>query len=153
MKAAEELCKRALKRDENKVAQCWNRNDEQDGKSKKEKERKKSMMKETSKLRNWDPGGERLQSGCELAELKVENKQSKIQSTRAKDEVIVGTTDIHPMADHLDLFQHMYRVWNEKADRLTHEARQKGARSNSFTMKEGSKVEAVRACFDGEIEK
>ena len=40
VKAAEELCKIALKRDENKVAQCWDRNDEQDGKNKKEKERK-----------------------------------------------------------------------------------------------------------------
>ena len=43
LNAAEELCKRALKREENKVAQCWNRNDEQDGKSKQEKERKKNV--------------------------------------------------------------------------------------------------------------
>ena len=52
VKAAEELCKRALKRDENKVAQCWNRDDEQEVKSKKEKERKKDMMKWRDKL-NW----------------------------------------------------------------------------------------------------
>ena len=33
-------CKRAPKREENKVAQSWNRNDEQDGKSEQEKERR-----------------------------------------------------------------------------------------------------------------
>ena len=58
-------------------------------------------------------------------------------------------TDIRPMADHLDVFQHICRDWNEKADRLTHEARGKGASWNSFMMMEGSKLEAVRACFDG----
>ena len=40
---------------------------------------------------------------------------------------------------------------NEKADRLTHEAREKGASWNSFKMMEGSKLEAVRACFDGGV--
>ena len=29
---------------------------EQDGKSKQEEERKKNIMKERNKLRNWDPG-------------------------------------------------------------------------------------------------
>ena len=38
------------------MAQCRDRDDEQDGKSKKEKERKTSTMKERNKLRNWDPG-------------------------------------------------------------------------------------------------
>ena len=56
-------------------------------------------------------------------------------------------TDIRPVADHLDFFQHKNRDWNEKADRLVQEAREKGAGGNSFTMKEGSTVEAVRACF------
>ena len=41
----------------------------------------------------------------------------------------------------------------EKADRLTHEAREKGASWNSFTMMEGSKLESVRACFDGGVSK
>ena len=57
------------------------------------------------------------------------------------------------MADHLDLCQHIYRDWNEKADRLTHEAREKGASWNSFTMMEGSKPDAVRACIDGGVSK
>ena len=52
---------------------------------------------------------------------------------------------------HLDLFQHLYRDWTEEADRLTHEAREKGACWNSFTVKEGSKIEAVRAYFDGGV--
>ena len=56
MKAAEGLCKRTLKRDEDKVAQCWNRNHEHVGKSKQEKDRKNNIMKERDKLRNWDPG-------------------------------------------------------------------------------------------------
>ena len=48
------------------------------------------------------------------------------------------------MADHLDLFQHKYRDCNEKADRLTHEAREKGASWNSFMMVEGAPLGAVR---------
>ena len=38
------------------MVQCWKRNDEQDGKSKQEKEREKNIMKERDELRNWDPG-------------------------------------------------------------------------------------------------
>ena len=38
------------------MAQCWNRNDDHDGKSKQGKEEKKKIMKERDKLRNWDPG-------------------------------------------------------------------------------------------------
>ena len=30
---------------------------------------------------------------------------------------------IKPVGDHLDLFQHFYRDWNEKADCLTHKGR------------------------------
>ena len=99
MSTTEGFCKKALKRDANKVIQCWTRNDEQEEESKKDKERKKSIMKERDKLRNWDPrleesdessGYGRHQSGCELAEWKVENKQSKIQSRRAKDAESVG---------------------------------------------------------------
>ena len=64
---------------------------------------------------------------------------------------ILDKTDIRPMADHLNLFQHICRDWNEEAARLTHEAREKGASWNSFTIKEGAKIEAVRACFDGGV--
>ena len=46
-----------------------------------------------------------------------------------------------------------FQDWNVKVDRFTHETREKGASWNSFTMKEGSKVEVVRACFDGGVSK
>ena len=82
---AEELGKRALKRDENKVPQCWNRKDEQEEESKKDKERK-DWQEESGEISGYG----RLQPGCELAEWKVEDKQSKIQSRRAKDAESVG---------------------------------------------------------------
>ena len=68
-----------------------------------------------------------------------------------KTQNLFDKTDIRPMADHLDLFQHTHRDWTEEADRHTHEAREKGACWNSFTVKEGSKIEAVRAYFDGGV--
>ena len=55
------------------------------------------------------------------------------------------------MSDLVDLFQHIHRYWNEKADRLTHEAREKGSSWNPFSMHEGKKLEAVRAFFDGGV--
>ena len=115
MSAAEELRKRDLKRDE---AKGWNRNDDQDGKSKKENERKKSVMKEMDKLRNWDPAWEhqttvQIMGDSSLSERKVENKRSKIQSRGAKVTESVGQTDIRPMADHLNLFQHLQRLEGE----------------------------------------
>ena len=70
-----------------------------------------------------------------------------------KTQNLLDKTDIRPMADHLDLFQPICRDWNEKADRLTLEAREKGASWNSFMMFEGSKLEAVRAYFDGGVSK
>ena len=57
------------------------------------------------------------------------------------------------MADHLDLLQLLYRNWIEEADRLTHEARDKGASWNSFTKKQLSKVGVVRSCFNGRVSK
>ena len=58
-----------------------------------------------------------------------------------KTQNLLDKTDIRLMGDHLDLFQHVYRDWNEKADRLAHEARENGASWNSFTMKKGQKLE------------
>ena len=45
------------------------------------------------------------------------------------------------------LFQHIYTDWNEKADGLSHEARDKGS-SWTSSMHEGEKLEEVRAFFD-----
>ena len=55
------------------------------------------------------------------------------------------------MSDRMNLFQHMHTDWNEKADRLTHEAREKGSSWNSFSIHEGKKLEAVRTFFDGGV--
>ena len=68
-----------------------------------------------------------------------------------KTQNLLDKTDIRPMVDHVDLLQHIYRNWTEEADRLTHEAREKGACWNFFTVKEGSKIEAVRAKIDGRV--
>ena len=79
---------------------------------------------------------------------KINNHQGRaeVQKTR----ICWRTTDIRQMADHLDLFQHIYRGWNEKAHRLTHE---QGANWISFMMLEGSKLEAVRAFFNVGVSK
>ena len=53
-------------------------------------------------------------------------------------------TDMLPMGDHLDMFQHVYRDWNQEADHLAHVAREKGATWNSYVMEEETRVEAVR---------
>ena len=53
------------------------------------------------------------------------NPAQKFRAEVEKTQNLWDTTDIRPMADHLDLFQHTYRDWNEKADRLTHETREK----------------------------
>ena len=44
-----------------------------------------------------------------------------------------------------------YREWNQEADRLTHEAREKGVIWNSYPMGKGERVEAVRGFFDGGV--
>ena len=71
----------------------------------------------------------------------MEDQKSKVQGGSAKDaESSLDQTDTRPMADHLDLFQQIYRDGNEEGDRLAHEAREKGASWNSFTIKEGAKI-------------
>ena len=39
---------------------------------------------------------------------------------------MLDKTDLRPMADRMDMFQHVHRKWNQEADRLTHEAWEKG---------------------------
>ena len=55
------------------------------------------------------------------------------------------------MGDHLDWFQHIYRDWNQKADHLPHDAREKGTSWNSFKKMDGEKMEPVRAYFYGGV--
>ena len=49
------------------------------------------------------------------------------------------------------MFQYFDRDWTQKADHLTHVAREKGATWNSFTMEERNRLEVVRASFDGGV--
>ena len=102
MSTAEEICRRALKMDEDKVTtSSWKKDEE----NQEEDERKRSIMKKRDKLRKWDPG-------------------SGLRSKRHKN--LLDKRNVRPMSDHLDLFQHICRYWNGKADRLTHEARKRG---------------------------
>ena len=75
-------------------------------------------------------------------------KNQKFRAEVQKTQNLLDKRDTRPMNDHMDLFQHIYRDWDEKADRLTHEAREKGSSWNSFSMHEGEKLEAVRAFFE-----
>ena len=49
---------------------------------------------------------------------------------------MMDKTDFRPMGDHLDMLQHIYRDWNQEADRLAHVARAKGVTWNSNVMEE-----------------
>ena len=53
---------------------------------------------------------------------KINNQ--KIRADVPKMQNLLDKTDMRPIADHLDLFQQIYRDWIEKADRLTHETRE-----------------------------
>ena len=69
-----------------------------------------------------DPGW--LQIDCALDEnskWKINNQ--KFKKMIQKTQNMLDITDLKPMADHFDMFQHVYREWHEEADRLTHEAR------------------------------
>ena len=60
--------------------------------------------------------------------------------------------DFRPMADHLDMFQHVCREWNQEADRLTHVAREKkGPLGTLFAMGREATIEAVRSFFNGGV--
>ena len=63
----------------------------------------------------------------------------------------MDNTDIRPMGDHLDMFQHICRDWNQEADHLTHVAREKVATRTSYVSEEETRVEAVRSFFDGGV--
>ena len=64
---------------------------------------------------------------------------------------MLDKTDIRPMGDHLDMFQHIYREWNQEADHLTNVGREKGATWISYIAEAGARFEAVRSFFDGGV--
>ena len=88
---------------------------------------------------------------CQLVEWEVEDQPPQVQDDGQKTQNMLDKTDLRPMGDHLDLFQHIYRDWNQEADRPTHVAREKGATWNSYVMEEGARIEAVRSFFDGGV--
>ena len=98
------------------------------------------------KLRIWDPASEnqmRVQiMGDPNLIVNRLNGKSKINNQRframvQKAQNLMNKTDIRPTKCHLNMFQHVYRDWNEEADHLTQVAREKGATWNSFMMEEG----------------
>ena len=97
-------------------------------------------MKEREKQRIWDPAWSN-QMWIQMLEdpnlivnwmngkWKINNQKFRMMVQKTQN--MLDKTDIRPMGDHLDLFQHMYRVSNQEADHLTHVAREKGATWNS----------------------
>ena len=106
---------------------------------------RRSKMKEREKLRmgsclekpNEGSDHGRLQPDRELAEWRMEEKNQKFRTGVQKTQyMMMDKTDIRLLGDHLDMFQDIYRDWNQKADHLTHVAREKGCTWNSFVKKE-----------------
>ena len=95
------------------------------------KGRRPQCRKET-KLRKWDPSWRkqtRVQTWRD-SNLVVNSLKGrwKINSQRFRAEVqktqnLLDKRYIRPMSDHMGLFEHICRQWNEEAGLLTHEAR------------------------------
>ena len=140
-RTAEEICK------EIKPSNWKNENNQE------EDERTKSIVKERDKLRRWDPswchqtrvqnvGDSNLVVNWLNGRSKINNKNSKLRCKRHR---ICWTRETsRMMSDHMDLFQHIYRDWNEEADHLTHEAREKGPSWNSFSLNEEEQLDVRR---------
>ena len=56
---------------------------------------------------------------------KINSQKSMMMIQKTQN--TMDKTDIRPMGDPLVLFHHIYREWNQEADRLTHLAREDGA--------------------------
>ena len=76
---------------------------------------------------NW------MNGKCMINNKKFRMMVQKTQNTLDK-------TDIRLMGDHSDMFQHIYRDWNQEADRLTHVARGKGATWNFYIAEAGTRM-------------
>ena len=128
--------------------------------NKAEEVRKNNNMKQRLKLRIWDPawgnqmrihllGDSNLIVNWMNSKWKINNQKFRAMVQKTRN--IMDKTDMRPMGDHLDMFQHISRDWNQEADRVSHVAREKGATWNSFMMEEGDRLEAVRSFFDGGV--
>ena len=116
--------------------------------------------REREKQRIWDPawgnqmriqilGDSNLIVNWMNGKWKINNQKFKMMIQKTQN--TMDKTDIRPKGDHLDMFHHIHREWNQEADRLTHVARDKGATWNSHTVEAEGKIEAVRGFFDGEV--
>ena len=84
----------------------------------------------------------------------MENGRSTIRSSGRwfkRTQKKLDKTGLRPMGDHVDMFQHVYREWNQEAGRLMHVAREEGTTWNSYVMEKGARVEAVGSFFDGGV--
>ena len=48
----------------------------------------------------------------------INNRMFRIMVQKAQNKL--DRTDIRLVGDHLEMFQHIYRGWNQEADHLTH---------------------------------
>ena len=128
--------------------------------SKDEEEGKKNNVKERENQRIWDPawgnqkriqtlGDSNLIVNWMNGKLKINNQKFRIMVQKTHN--MLDKTDIRPVGDHLDMFQHNCRDWNQEADHLTHVAREKGETWNSYITEAETRIEAVRSFFDGGV--
>ena len=117
MKTAEELCKRTLERDKDKMVRDFPLIGKEDVQNEGENERHKNKMKKRKKLRIWDPawgnqmrililGDSNLIVNWMNGIWKINNQ--KFRAMVQKTQNMMDKTDMRPVGD-LDMFQHIYR--------------------------------------------
>ena len=74
---------------------------------------------------NSDSGYSNLIVNWMNEKWRINNQKFRKMFQRTQN--MLDKTDLRPMADHLDMFQHVHRERNQEADRLTHVAREKGS--------------------------
>ena len=118
MKTAEGLCKRTLGEDYHKKRRECPLTGRKDTLNSAEKERKKNKMKEREGLRIWDLAWSN-QMRIQILEdsssiVNFVNRRWKIHNQKfrpmvQKTQKMLDRTDIRPVEDHLDMFQHVSR--------------------------------------------
>ena len=109
----------------------------------------KFRMNKADEPSNENADSARPKFDFELDEWEMEDQKFRMMVQKTQN--MLDKTDIRPMADHLDMFQHIYRDWNQEADHLTHVARDKGATWNSHIAEAGTRIAAERSFFDGGV--
>ena len=110
-------------------------------------ERRKKAMKERGAQGILDPRWRNPNKDSNLVvnwmtgKCKINNQRYRKMIQKTKN--MLDKTDLRPKADHLDIFHHVYREWNQDADRLTHVAREKGPHGIHIPRK---KEKRLRQC-------